>query len=46
MYCRDKKIKIWDGNSTREFFDKNPGIPKEREAGDLGRESHAPRAVL
>jgi len=33
---RDKKIKIWDGNSTREFFDKNPGIPKEREAGDLG----------
>lgn len=31
---QDKKIHIWDGNSTREFLDKN-GF-EDREVGDLG----------
>lgn len=31
---QDKNIRIWDGNSTREFLDKR-GL-KEREVGDLG----------
>ena len=33
-YYRDKNIKIWEGNGSREFLD-NLGL-KNREVNDLG----------
>ena len=34
MHIQDKKIRIWDGNSSREYLD-SIGLT-EREEGDLG----------